>query len=42
MFLNKKYISKKLKSPDINENRKKNFKYQKKNLIFLLNKDFCG
>ena len=40
MFFVKKYISKKIKSPNIFENRKKILKSKNKNLIFLLEKRF--
>ena len=40
MLFKKKYISKKIKSPDIFENRKKIFNTKNPNLLFLLKKRF--
>ena len=40
MLFKKKYISKKIKSPDIHDNRKKILESENQNLIFLLNKRF--
>ena len=40
MFFVKKYISKKIKTPNIFENWKKILKFKKKILIFLLEKRF--